>query len=479
MIQFFRKRFADDPAPDGAVANAARTRLAHAPLPTLHARVSLVLTGLLALLMVIGAIGWVRETRHAIHEEVQAASRVAEQWLTVLIDETLRDGDQARERLIAHLAAVGRVRANQLEVFAPDGALLYVSPASTYKAGRFAPVWFARQVTPELAPREYAAGELRIVMLPDASRAALDAWDEVLAGLGWGCALLLVVWLASRAALNRALAPLQQINHAIARGADGLFDTRLPTYPVSELDLLARSYNRLADSLDSTRAQNARLEEDQAFAHALHERLEEERRMIARELHDELGQAITAVRAIAGAIMQRSEDQPPLHGSAQAILAMTGQMQDGVRSILRRLRPGNGHPEVRVEDAVNDYCTLWSSHHPDIALDCKVAPLSGPLSEQLGLTVLRLLQESLTNVARHAGASTVEVSLRQLGEEIELRVRDNGRGLNGGTAPDRFGVLGMRERVNEMHGELRFETPPSGGLSVCARLPCTTASEES
>lgn len=445
--------------------------------PTLRGRVSLVLTALLALLMLIGAAVWARETRDAIGEEIRAASAVAEQWLQVLIAETRSDAD-GNARLMQHLAALGRVRANQFSVFNAAGELLYASPPSTYKAGRAAPQWFAARVMPELGARIYAAGDLRIRMQPDASRATLDAWDKLLAALGWACALLALVWLASRLALDRALAPLQQINDALARGAGGEFDTRLPPYPVRELDVLARNYNRLADSLDSSRAHNLRLEEDQAFARALNIRMEEERRVIARELHDEMGQAIAAVRAIAGAIQQRSVDAPQIHGSAQAILAMTGQMQDGVRTILQRLRPGEAPAPARIEEVVRDYCIVWASHHPHIALDCRTETLPAALPESHTLAVLRLLQEALTNVARHSEAGKVSVRLRRLRDAIELSVCDDGRGMAGRGAPDRFGVLGMRERVSALRGELRFEPAPGGGLQVCARLPWVLADEE-
>ena len=93
--------------------------------PSLHGRLSLVLTTLIAVMMMIGASVWLRETRLAIHEEVEAATRVAEQWLKVLVPETLADGPQARERLMEHLGAIGRIRANRLEVFAADGQRLF------------------------------------------------------------------------------------------------------------------------------------------------------------------------------------------------------------------------------------------------------------------------------------------------------------------------------------------------------------------
>lgn len=447
--------------------------------PSLHGRLSLVLTALIAVMMAISAVVWMRETRNAIHEEVEAATRVAEQWLNVLIPETLADGPQARERLMNHLAAVGRIRANSLEVFDADGVRLYVSPASPYKAGRFAPAAFDRWVAPELAQRNLPAGELRIVLTPDTSRAVLDAWDNLSAALGWALALLLVIWLATRFAIDRALAPVADIHSALERGASGQFDLRLPEYPTRELALLARSYNRLADSLDQSLAENARLEQDQALAHAVQQRLEHERRAIARELHDELGQGITAVRAIAGAIIQRSTDQPGLNGSAQAILAMTSQMQEGVRTILQRLRTDTASERLRVEEAIHSYCELWAKHHGDIDIRCMIEPLDASVSDTLGLTILRMVQESLTNVVRHAHATRVEVRLALRGAEIEVEIIDNGCGLGENPAPDRFGLIGMRERVAELHGQFELSRPPQGGLSVRARLPRPAVCEHS
>ncbi|TAH49879.1 MAG: HAMP domain-containing protein [Betaproteobacteria bacterium] len=436
---------------------------------TLRARVSLVLSGLLLLVIAIATFGWMHETRRAIHEEINAASRVAEQWVSVLVAETQRDRAQGSERLMAYLTAVGRLRANRLEVLDADGTLVYVSPESTYKAGRFAPQWFARHLTPTVPTHIFDAGDRQIVLRPDASRSVLDAWDYFVAGLGWAFAAMVLIGVVVRLALDRALAPLAQINAALSRGAAGLFDTRLPTYGAAELDRLADSYNRLADNLDQSRALNVRLEEDQAFARALQLRLEEERRFIARELHDELGQGIAAVRAIAGAMMQRCEQLPQLHGSAQAILAMTDQMQDGVRTILHRLR--SAAAGASLDQVLRDYCALWSGLHPEIGLDCHIEPPAWPVDETTSLAVLRLLQESLTNVARHARATRAEVVFRGEGDMLELQVSDNGRGLVEQDARNRFGITGMRERVAALDGTLSVDTPAEGGLCVNARLP--------
>lgn len=189
------------------------------------------------------------------------------------------------------------------------------------------------------------------------------------------------------------------------------------------------------------------------------------------------------MRSIAGAILQRSAEQPGIHGSAQAILAMTGHMQDGVHAILQRLRRDAPAAHERIEDTLQAYCALWASHHEGIELRCAIEPLGepqgAPLDDGVGLALLRVLQESLTNVARHARARTVEVriGLRRDGvdrngqAEIEVEVRDDGRGLGAQPTPGRHGLAGMRERLAELHGRLELHSPPAGGLCVRARLP--------
>jgi two-component system, NarL family, sensor histidine kinase UhpB len=417
----------------------------------------------------LGGLWWGKATRESIHEEVEAAARVSQQWLTMLTREAVINQDT--HLLITRLEAVGRLRANVVEVFDAEGRLLYRSPESAYKVGRSAPAWFAGLVEPKFEPRSISAGELSLRLKPDASRAVLDAWDTLVELAGWALAVVVLLGLAIRHAIARALAPLAKLEEALAHTANGRFDTRLAHHGVAELDGLAERYNHMAEQLERTLVHNARLEQDQAFIRAVNVRLEEERRGIARELHDEFGQGITAVRAIAGAIAQRSAEQPGLHGSAQAILAMTSQMQDGVRAILERLRRGQAPAAGQLDQALAAYCEHWAGCYPDVSLRHSLAPVSETLDEDYCLTLLRILQESLTNVARHAHARHVEVSLAQEGWEVVLTVTDDGRGFDPTRPTDRLGLAGMRERVAELRGSLEFERPDGGGTRVHARLP--------
>lgn len=437
------------------------------PRARLDTRVSLVVTLAAAALMLFGGALWLAATRDAIHEEIEAATRVAEQWVAVLSHDT----NAEPTHLIQQLSAVGRVRANTLEISTLDGTLRYRSPAPTYKAGRDAPAWFAALLTPDFTPRVIAGPGLQIRLLPDASRSVLDAWDNAVAAAGWALAILVLLGVAVRRAIDRALAPLTEFEAALAHTGDGRFDIRLPRQRSLELDRLAEGYNQMATRLATSLHDNARLEEDQAFSRALTARLEEERRQLARELHDEFGQGITAVRAITGAIAQKSRDDAALHGNAQAILAMTGQMQDGVRAILERLRQPGADTPARLDDALRAYCAHWRGCYPAIDLQLTLAPLPVTLDARLSLAVLRLVQEALTNVARHAEATAVGVRVVSTGARLTLSITDNGRGFDASAPSGRFGLTGMRERVSAHRGHLDIITAPGAGCTLNIDLP--------
>lgn len=442
------------------------------PPLSLRTRVSLVITGLAAGMLLILAGLWLQGARSGIHEEVEAASRVSEQWLRALAGE-MQDVPAAElpARVLAVVRPLGRVRANGLEVFAADGGLLYRSPPPTYKAGRTVPAAFAALVRPQFEPRRVVIGSLVLVLTPDPSRSVIDTWDDLGAMAVLAAALLGLLFLAVHRALDRALRPLGLVMAALDRTGSGCFDTRLPVFPVPELGRLSRAFNGMADRLAEAVDENVRMESEQEVARRLQARLEEERRGIARELHDELAQGITAVRALAGAIVQRTGEQPALHGHAQSIVAVTGEMQDGVRAILQRLRPAAGDG---LGPALERCVAAWQGQHPDIALAARIDLGTGPVAAEIAQTVLRIVQEGLTNIVRHAGASTARLTVGRDDGWLTVALADNGRGLGGcpSTQPGcGLGLTGMGERIALHGGRLAFTNAPGGGLQLVACLP--------
>jgi two-component system sensor histidine kinase UhpB len=439
---------------------------------SLRTRLSFVLTGLLAALL-LGLAGlWVQGARTGIHEEVEAATRVSEQWLQVIARQSAANGISA-EDLLALLQPAGRIRANALEVLDAVGERLYLSPPPSYKQGRVVPTYFAQLVEPEFAARRIEFGALAVIIHPDPSRSIIDAWDDLCAMAGWALAFLAMLFIASRLALDRALKPLEKLLAALDRTGQGRFDIRLPAPAAPELARLARAYNGMADRLAQAVDENVRLESDQEVARCLQIRLEAERRNIARELHDELAQGITAVRALAGAIVQRSADQPAVLAPATSIIGVTGEMQDGVRSILKSLR-STAKIDQKFSTTLRPFLESWAQRQPQITMTMALADELPAVPEAQAAALLRVTQEALTNILRHAAACHVSVSLSRVGNWLELNIRDDGCGLHGVPSTQAgcgYGLTGMRERLAECGGSVSLITPVGGGCQLCARLP--------
>lgn len=440
---------------------------------SLHTRISLVLTLLAATLLLVLAAVWLHGAKTVIHEEIEAASRVSEQWLKALAGEwRMVPADRLTSRVLDVVRPLGRVRANELRVETAAGAVLYRSPPPKYKAGRTVPSWFSALLAQDFEPRAVLAGDVRLVLQPDASRSIIDAWDDLLAMAGWAGALLILLFVASRWALGLALRPLDQVMAGLDRMGYGRFDTRLPLFATPELGRLSLAFNGMADRLAAAVDENVRLETEREVADRMQRELEGERRGIARELHDELAQGMTAVRSLAGAIVQRTYEQPAVLGMAQSIVAVSGEMQSGIRAILHRLSPLAGRS---LETTLGHLVTAWRSQHQGIDLCVSFDLGKAPLADEVARTVVRVVQEGLTNVVRHAAATRVDLTVTR-GLLLDIRLADNGCGWAGQASAfggSGLGLAGMRERVTLLGGDLEFHHPAEGGFCLHATLPAT------
>lgn len=216
-----------------------------------------------------------------------------------------------------------------------------------------------------------------------------------------------------------------------------------------------------------------RKEAEQALM-ASHERLrdltshlqvvrEEERTLMAREIHDELGQALTALKMDVHWIRQR------LPGDKQLLIDKTNGMSriidwtvQSVRKICAELRPG------LLDDFGLSAAMEWEAEEFSKRTDIESKILSDPedlvLSQEISTAIFRIFQETLTNITRHANATKVEIILRKNQERVEMRVSDNGKGIqdNDILFPKSFGIIGMRERVHYLGGNLNIKGGGNG-----------------
>ena len=200
--------------------------------------------------------------------------------------------------------------------------------------------------------------------------------------------------------------------------------------------------------------------------------LESERKRIARELHDELGQTMTALHFDLKWLnehMARSEHE--LRNRVDSMQGLLGRTVDTVRRISEDLRPGM-LDDLGLAAAIEYHVQKFSAQ---AGIECELSmnQTEFDLEEQIATTLFRIVQESLTNVARHSGASRVTVNLRELENKIFLIVQDNGQGLLSGQDSRRktYGLLGMRERVRMLGGTLDIFNEAGAGVRVEACIP--------
>ncbi|MCB4358727.1 HAMP domain-containing sensor histidine kinase [Quatrionicoccus australiensis] len=441
------------------------------PLPE---RLSLLVSGLLVVFLFCLTLCWLHLSRLSIHEEVQAARRVSQQWLQAMV---VRSAGQPAAELLGIVRDAGRIRANAITVYAAtEAAPRYVSPASTYKAGRDAPAWFAALLAPDIAPLAIRHGDLRIVLEADSSRAILDAWDDLLLFGSWAGGLLIVLFFAVRFALRSALRPLHGLRLALQQTGEGDFAVRLPVLADPELKKLALAFNQMADSLTAAVKMNVQLESERQRIGLVESALQAERVDMARELHDELAQGITAVRALAAAIVQRINEDTAVKMMATRIVSVTQGLQEEVRVILLRLRselPGS------LPDSIATYVEAWQDCHGGVAIKLNVALTDTSFPAPVARVCLRLVKEALTNVIRHSAADSVVISLTLVGGRLGISVADNGEGKETGISPQPgsgLGLAGLRERVALLGGEIDFGKRQPGGWLVRAWLPLSVRS---
>ena len=207
---------------------------------------------------------------------------------------------------------------------------------------------------------------------------------------------------------------------------------------------------------------------------------ESERRALARDLHDELGQYLNAIKIDAVGLREKLKADPAALATAAQMIANIDLVQVAVIGLIRQLRPA-GLDEFGLAGALEHCVAEWRGRLPHTELDLTIDADLGDLDEVHRLTIYRLVQEALTNVARHSQASRVEVSVSAqtgpapAGRSVVARIADNGFGSKAEDASSGLGLVGMRERVEALGGTLELSRPPQAGFVVLARIPAQVA----
>lgn len=203
---------------------------------------------------------------------------------------------------------------------------------------------------------------------------------------------------------------------------------------------------------------------------------EQERQQLARELHDEFGQWLTAVSMHAQNITELNADpNSKIFTSAKTIAEGAGQMRQVTRNIIHKLRP-QALDDLGLGDGLRDLVSQWQRQHPDTRCDLNIRCDLELLEETLKITLYRIIQESLTNAAKHSQAHHVAIQLdcqsaiEDKSVQVTLEIEDDGVGMELSAPSDGVGLLGIQERVVAMGGEFNLMSEPDKGVCIEVRI---------
>jgi two-component system sensor histidine kinase UhpB len=275
--------------------------------------------------------------------------------------------------------------------------------------------------------------------------------------------------------LRAAFAPLDLLVEAVSEVRNGNVDARAPRPPITDprIEQLRETLNAMLEALATYRGRLRALSSQVITAQ------EEERKRISRELHDETAQALTSL-LIRLKLLQGARDLDEVKTSAAELRELTARTLEDVRKMAVELRPTTLDHLGLV--AAIEWYSRDLAERIGAPIELHSEGFAGRLHPQVELVVYRVAQEALTNVARHAQASHVDVTLAFRDDVVEVTIEDDGRGFEMSEATSSrergLGLFGMRERVELIGGTIAIDSKPGRGTRIHVTVPHTAWSDE-
>ncbi|NDF81361.1 MAG: PAS domain S-box protein, partial [Methylophilaceae bacterium] len=217
-----------------------------------------------------------------------------------------------------------------------------------------------------------------------------------------------------------------------------------------------------------------KLEENRKFTQLIQSHIEDERRSLARELHDELGQYVSAIKIFASNISNKAKKlSPEIAKNADSVISAANQIYDGMHSIIKQLRPSS-LDNLGLAETLKDTVNTWQKQYQDLKIHLSIKGDLSHLNETLNINIYRIIQEAMNNVLKHSKAKVVEISL-VLNKKglLELNFSDDGQGMDLKKVDQtkNFGILGMQERIQSLNGSFELISKKKQGTQILISVP--------
>jgi len=443
---------------------------------SLQFRLNLVIALSMVLIVGMGTVFTIYSARQSIREEIMSSVNLFLQSIDFRLSkaEFTKDSTLTWQSLIT---IPEQTRHLNVYLVPLEGQPIRPAEISNGDGASSVPDWFVWWVKPEPLTKirviKTRTTAFQIIIYDNPNDEIVEAWGEARGLFGLIVLQSLLIWMLVHTMLGRALKPVPVILDGLEHIEAGDYQQRLPGFSLPELSKISAAFNHTAFALEKAHRENRNLTRRSLSVQ------EEERRILSQELHDDLGQSLTGIKALATSIAKQNENS---HYAVESILSICDHLFSVVRSMMRRLRP-TLLDELGLEASLEDMIGIWREQNPTVQATLHLDGAIESFSGAANIHLFRIVQESLNNIARHAKATTVNINL-EMGQTTKtdrvcnsmnsmiLTITDNGCGYDPDTVNPGFGLLGIRERAESLGGRFRVDTRTGRGTTIRVSVPC-------
>lgn len=417
------------------------------------------------LILILGGSMALWQARNAVSKEIASSLNLA----TQLIALNFPQGQHSVFTLntwLPRFISLKQTRHLKIELQYESGEIVkFSTPTSINADNSNAPQWFINLVSKNYLAinQQLTTTDAKIIQLiirADPLDEINEVWEETRTFFMSLILMMLLTFLSVNVVFKRTLKAISIIVDGLKTIERGDYTQKLPLFYTKEYDAIARAINHTTEVLNTTQKANRAL-----TLHSL-EIQEEERQRLAQELHDELGQSLTAIKVLAVSAKQ----QPiKIESISDTISNVCDHLMNVVRSMMRNLHPIM-LSELGLKATLEDLLTNWSQRHNELELVLIYDDALDNLKPRISIQLFRIIQEAITNMVRHAQAKQGTISLQLKETQLILEINDNGKGCVLNTSHG-FGLLSMQERVASLNGELMIDSKPNQGFFIKVSMP--------
>lgn len=424
----------------------------------------------LLIVLTLGGTMLVFQARQSVEKEVQSSVQLAIQLIKLNL------AKKTETAWLREMTSLKEIEDLNIQIHYPFGATLTTPPrhAEPIQTPRWF-YWMVKNSSPPFYVSLKMADEqpISIKIEANASDEIAEAWQET--KVFFGVILLLsggLFW-AVNVIFRQVLQTVESILKNLTEIESENYRNPLPLFAITEFARIALAINHLTATLRKACQENNRL-----TLHSL-EIAEEQRQTLAQELHDELGQSITAIKVMAVTGKKTAGNhQAEIY---QSIISVCDHLVTVVRSMMKNLHP-LVLTELGLSASLHDLISHWQTRTPELKISLSCDADIDEIEIKKAIQVFRMVQEAITNAVRHAQAKSLIISLSMHGvnhKTLSIEIEDNGVGCDLQNLSLGFGLLGMQARVKSLNGNMEIVTAKNQGMKIKISIPCHNTVEDS